>query len=1043
MPSEVREAYDQLPEQITFNEHIRPILSDRCWSCHGPDANARQADLRLDTEAGAFASLNSGAGKAFISGSLNRSVAWDRMLETDPELQMPPPESNLSLSPQEVALIAKWIEQGAEWQEHWAFLPVAAPEVPDNPAGYPAENSIDHFINESLQQRALAAAPRADPERLLRRLYLDLTGLAPTPQQADAWLANPTEAHYRQLVDSLLQTTTHAERLTMDWLDLARYADSHGLHADGARTSWPWRDWVIEAFYTNQSFDQFVSDQLAGDLYPEANSRHLMATAFGRMHPMTAEGGVISEEFRLSYVFDRVNTVATGLLGLTMDCSRCHDHKFDPLSQEEYYSFSAFFNNVNELGMTGDDGDFGPYMLLPDPHTQSLIENYDAQLNETFNAQAAVQINPEELAAFIERQTISPPRPNTRLDFDNGRRLNDESWKFPGGATATKDLEVVEDEERGKVIEFDYAYDDCYLAEGVGNIDSHEPLSVSVWFKTVQRDSLLTQTLLGSSTTKNQAWKGLDLYLDEENYLNVRFIRSLPDDLIHLRSKDSVQTQRWYQAGFTYDGTARAAGTALYLNGQMLEVDVLIDNLRGSIYPVNNEEWRNLDAFKIRLGQAYRAFTGENGIFFGRLDDLRLFNRSLSPAEMLLVYDPAAEPKQEQLATHFRQQNLDFRRSSARAREIQRERLAVMDTLPRLMIMEEMPQARATFVLDRGAYDAPQQQVFPATPRQILPFPTDLPPNRIGLAKWLFLPENPLTARVTVNRYWQLIFGRGIVATPHDFGSQGSLPTHPRLLDHLATEFRESDWDLRALLRKLVLSDTYRRSSEFSKELVIADPENIYLARGQARRLPAEMIRDNALFAAGLLRTDPAGPSVKPYQPAGLWFQSNYFSKELLHYVPDQGQDLYRRSMYTFIRRTAPPPFMTNFDATGRDVCLIERAETNTPLQALNLLNDPQFVEAARVLAQRVQQETSETDQQIQLAFRLVTGRRARPAEVQILQELYQDELQRFGDDQAAALALLEVGEYPAAADLDPVTTAALASVSNTLLSFDEAYTKR
>lgn len=1043
LPPEVSAAYETLPAIVDFNQHIRPILSDRCWSCHGPDQKARQANLRLDTQEGAFAALASGNGHAFRAGSVGKSEAVARLLHTDPELQMPPPESQLKVSPREIALLTKWIEQGAKWKEHWAFLPIEMPVVPDNPEGFSAANDIDHFINERLRQEQLVANGRADNERLLRRLHLDLTGLPPTPAEMDAWLAEPTDEAYTAMVDRLMTTDAHAERMAMDWLDLARYADSHGMHADGSRLSYPYRDWVIQAFKANQPYNDFVRDQVAGDLLPEATKKQRIASAFNRMHPMTAEGGVIGEEMRLTYVFDRVNTVATGLLGLTMDCSRCHDHKFDPLSQEEYYGFSAFFNNFKELGMIGDDGNFGPYMLLADEATDSKLARYQSSLSRLREERAEVAISKEELDRFLAEDNLTLPRPDVHLPVERmakGHRIDDLAW-------ATDELELTEDPIRGTVANFDEGFDDLYFDVGPGAFGSHQPFSTSLWFQTRQRDSLKTQTLLGTSGQKNNAWKGMDLYLDEANRLNVRLIRTLPDDMIHLRSVDSVHVGRWYQAGFTYDGTGRAEGVKLYLNGLALEHEVRNDNLRGSIFPANHYEWQEGDSRKLRLGSSYRAFTGENGLYIGLIDDVRLFNKSLTALEVSMLAEtntPLNASLSIQLAeAHLIRRNPAYSSAIERFRDTLAQWVITANTLPRLMVSEEMPTTRATYVLNRGAYDARGKQVEPQTPRGILPFSENLAKNRVGLTEWIFLPENPLTARVAVNRYWQLLFGQGLVKTAHDFGSQGSLPSHPGLLDHLATTFRKSGWDVRSLLKSMVLSEAYRRSSTASDDHRAADSENILFARGPSSRLPAELIRDNALVASGLLVPAIGGPSVRPYQPEGLWIQSNSFSADLLRYVPDHGDNLYRRSMYTFIKRTSPPPFLTNFDASGRDICIVKRSTTNTPLQALNLLNDPQFVETARVLAQRIQLEKEDIDDQLAHAFRLVAGRKAKQEEVGVLRNLYDDELIRYQAHPSLADSILSIGDYPVPDTLDPLKTAALASVGNILFSFDEAYVKR
>ena len=1043
LPEAVEAELAGLPERVDFNQHIRPILSDRCWSCHGPDAESRQAGLRLDLEDAAFARLESGR-HAFVAGKPAGSEAIRRMTSDDPELIMPTPESHMTVSPKEIALIVRWVEQGAKWKDHWAFLPIGNPTPPENPAGMPAAGPVDRFINERLRQEGLKPNGRADDERLLRRLYLDLTGLGPTIAQMDRWLADPSDTRYTLLVDSLLSTSASAERLTMEWLDLARYADSHGMHADGARLSYPYRDWVIQAFETNKPYDEFVTEQLAGDLFDDPTQDQLIASAFNRMHPQTAEGGAIDEEMRLTYVFDRVNTVATGLLGLTMDCSRCHDHKFDPLSQSEYYSFSAFFNNFRELGMTADDGNFGPTILLADDSTRYRLHLLEEQVEHLGQQRRQVAVSADDLRAFLARPAVTPPRATAKLDFESVRPAANGRQRIDATAEASAEVQIVTDEDRGRVIEFNHPYDDVYFAEGIWQNHSTDPASASVWVKTTKRDGGLTQTLVTTAGEKGELWRGTEFYLDGQNRLNVRFVVARPDDLIQVRAVDSLETDRWYQVGFSYDGTGTAAGTQLYVNGAAAPQRTVHDLLRGDIFPNTvAKPWLPYTAYPLRIGQSYRTQSGENGVFLGWMDDLRVYNVALTPAEMWAVAGRSEPTPESALEAHLLKAQAPYARALEGIRAAKARQLAIQDTLPRFMVSQETPGIRRTYRLDRGAYDAPAEEVQPTTPEAVLAFNENLPKNRLGLAEWIFDPANPLTARVAVNRYWQLLFGRGLTATPHDVGSQGGLPTHPALLDHLATEFRDGGWDVRALLRELVLSETYRRDSRMPDELRQQDAENLLLAAGPSGRLPAEMIRDNALAASGMLDGRVGGASVKPYQPEGLWIQSLNFSNELMRYIPDHGRDLYRRSMYTFIRRTQPPPFMTNFDATGRDVCVVERSKTNTPLQALNLLNDPQFVEAARVLAQRVQNSTARTGDQLAQAFRLVTGRRATEAEVNVLRELYREELARYQAAPSAADSLLAIGEYPLPETLDRPRTAALTSVGNILFSFDEAYVKR
>ncbi|MDX2304503.1 MAG: DUF1553 domain-containing protein [Microscillaceae bacterium] len=1045
LPQEVAQVYASLPQEIDFNLHIRPILADRCWACHGPDKNARKANLRLDTEEGAFAALESGEGKAFVKGNLSKSLAFQRMISHDPEKLMPPAESNLSLSPKELALIAKWIEQGAEWKEHWAFI---APEKPQIPAlkdkSWKIQNPIDHFIYEKLEEEKLSPNPEADKERLLRRVYLDLTGLPPSISAMDQFLADKSPNAYEKVVDRLLQSDAYAERMAMEWMDVARYADSHGMHADGWRNMWPWRDWVIRAFKKNMPYDQFVTWQLAGDLLPKASKEQILATAFHRNHPMTAEGGVIDEEFRLLYVFDRTNTTATAFLGLTMECARCHDHKYDPISQKEYYQMSAFFNQVKELGMTGDDGDYGPLLLLSDEKTDKKIASLDQKIKAQEKELQLTEKELSQLKEYLEKTTSEIPK-------DHSLYLPFESLQTQGAEDKNKLIidnhpdqysygkPTLSTGKFGNALEFDDEYDLIEVKEA-GLYEMTQPFSVSLWVNTYAKNPQKTQTLIGNSGDKNGQWRGWDLFLDSKNRLSARLIHCLPTDLIQVTSQEEIPLKKWTHVAFSYDGSGKAKGLKLFINGKPCISQVEMDNLYKSITPI---EGIYPSKRPLRIARSFRAFTGEYGIFMGKLDEIKLFERKLSASEIArLSRIPQLADQKDAFAQIY--QAADYQKVFTELTQLRHEKLNLVKDIDAIMVMQDMPKPRPTFVLNRGQYDAPLEKVQAATPNKVFPFPKNLPPNRLGLAQWLFAKENPLTARVTVNRYWQLFFGQGLVKTPHDFGVQGNLPTHPKLLDWLAVEFRESGWDVKKLHKLIVLSATYRQSSIVSKEKRDKDPTNLYLARGASFRLSAETIRDNALAASGLLVRQVGGKSVKPYQPEGLWTEKANFSQVLFDYYPSKGDSLYRRSMYTFIRRTSPHPAMNAFDAPNRDVCTVKRENTNTPLQALVLLNDPQFVEAARVLAERMQKEGGKTVQeQINYAFRLVTGRKPKAKETALLTQLCLQQKADFEKFPQKAQELLSIGEYPRDQNLDQIQTAALAAVANTLLSHDEAYMRR
>ena len=1058
LPEEVAAAYEDLPAKVDFNFHIRPLLSDRCFSCHGPDEGSREAGLRLDLEDEAFTSLQESKGQAFVKGQLAKSVAWQRIIAEDLALQMPPPESHLSLSPYEKALIARWIEQGANWKTHWAFIPPEKPEVPkikDNKG----TNEIDHFIRAKLKELGLQSSPEADRERLIRRVTMDLTGLPPTIAELDAFLADATPDAYEKLVDRLLQTETYAERMAMEWLDVARYADSHGLHADGLRENWPWRDWVIRAFQANLSYDDFVTWQLAGDLLPKARREQKLATAFHRNHTTNSESGIVSEEFRLNYVADRTNTTATAFMGLTMECATCHDHKFDPISQKEYYQMSAFFNNVPELGMIGNDKNFGPLLLLPDPETERRIDSLEGEmqvLDEQIEGRLADLEAIKKYIKTIDAASIAPPQADRYFPFESITQKKDERGRtqqildLDPTTIVTNGAELVAGK-KGKAIRIDRDNEQIHLGK-VNNFDLDEPFSAGTWVKVEEQGTF--QTLMGNIGDKNTGWRGWVFYLDSLNRPAMKIVHSLSHNYLHVTTTAQVPIEEWTSLYFTYDGSAKAKGIQLFVNGEELETTIHKDQLYKNILPVRTRSYRPDHKRRVKMGIAHNyLFTDtDNGVLVGSLDEVKVFHRYLTALEVAAIYRedtkvPNLEiaPGDQALSHHyFHRIDPEFQQLNTQLRALRSKRFDLIDPVQEVMVMEEMSPPRTTHILNRGLYTDLGEVVYPATPSALPAFPEEFPKNRLGLAQWLFSDTHPLTARVAVNRYWQMLFGKGIVDTPHDFGIQGALPTHPELLDWLAVAFRESGWDIRFLLKKMVTSATYKQSAVATEVHLAKDAKNTYFARGSSYRLPAEMIRDNALAASGLLNRTVGGESVKPYQPKGLWRDKNEFSGYLAYYVPDSGDSLYRRSMYTFIRRTSPHPAMTAFDAPDRSICTVKREKTNTPLQALVLLNDPQFVEAARVLAERMQREGGEAiDDQLRYAFRLLCSRRPTVKEMKLMNQQYQLAINKYQNQPEAADALLAIGEHPFDESLDRTRTAALAIVANSMMNFDEAYMKR
>ena len=1038
-----------LPEEISYNFHIRPILADRCFSCHGPDEAARESNLRLDQEASAYARLASGQ-KAIVPGRPRRSAAYHRIYSDDPELMMPPPESNLSLTDYEKLLIRKWIEQGAAYEPHWAFRPIRTPEVPRASDPAMVVNEIDHFILQRLQQEGLTFSDAVAKERLIRRLSFDLRGLPATLEEIDQFIQDDREEAYVELVNRFIDSDAYAERMTMDWLDLARYADSQGLHSDGWRSMYPWRDWVIRAFRQGMPFDQFLTWQLAGDLMPKPNRDQLIATGFNRNHKTTAEGGVVDEEYRAEYVHDRVATTATAFLGLTMECARCHDHKYDPISQKEYYQFYAFFNQVEELGMSGDDGNAGPNLLLPAPATEIQMQKLRTAIAEKEALVSQTQADLLSQKNFIRQlRTESRTWKNAasiHLPFDQI-----EQGRLDGKAKATiaGAVEVVDDKERGEVVELNGEYEFITVREH-GLFDQYQPFSVSIWVKPAERRA--SQTIVGNSGQKGTFWRGWDLILDSLNRPTVRLIHALPHDVIQVSTKGGIPTDAWSHVSFSYDGSGNAAGVRLYIDGIPAELGVVYDQLQRSIYPIAFNK-RKTDR-GLRLGKSYRGFTGEYGIFSGRMDGFYLFRRAILPAE---VKDLAGiEPLDQRLVLAQEEQLDDGRKELAaiswsrrqhplknELADLRQRYFSLLDTVPEVMIMKESTVPRATHILNRGNYDEPTEAVEPGTPASMLPFDSTYPINRLGLAQWMLHPDHPLTSRVVANRLWQQFFGNGLVNTPHDLGIQGSLPTHPALLDWLAATLMEENWDIQELQRKIVLSATYRQSSQSSPELQEKDPDNLLLARGPSYRLPAEMIRDNALASSDLLFEQVGGPSVKPVQPSGLWQEKTSSTHILRKYEPDLGQAQYRRSLYTFVRRTSPHPAMTAFDAPNRSVCTAQRQYTNTPMQALVLLNDPQFVEASRYLAQAALEGSQELDKGIAWAFRKLTGVEIEESQLNILTHLFQEELSRFEKIPMDAATYGSIGQAVLAEGLDAAQLASMTVVVNTIMNFDDFYMKR
>ncbi len=1071
LTQEVKKEYASLPEYVDYNFHIKPILSDGCYTCHGPDPETRKAGLRLDKEEDAFKKLESG-NYAIVKGKVNKSEMIQRLLSNDPDLVMPPVHSNLSISDREIALIAKWIEQGAEWKEHWSFLPLEDPAVPEIENDWARKNKIDNFIQRNLLQQGLEPSPVADKEHLIKRVSMDLTGLPPSLEEIDAFLNDNSDDAYEKLVDRLLESDASAERMAQDWMDLARYSDSHGVSFDGYRTSWPYRDWLIQAFKKNMPYDEFVTHQLAGDLIENSDDQSKIATAFLRMGPLEASAGSIPEEFRIEYVNERAGLTGTALLGLTMECAKCHDHKFDPISQKEFFQMSAFFNTTEEFGLAPTDADRAPTLILLsdkekiqiDSMVKSLVSDeknleniknqrsagYDLSLRETavpghigYYAFNSIKPYKKEIKPRKKKEDEEKKDKKEKKKEEPPKKKYKEMQMLDDNKEAEANLKVTLAEGKfGKAVYFNEEYDIVELLK-IGQFDHEDPFSISAWVSTEKDTKGSSQTIIGNAGNVFQFHRGWDMVLDSSNHVKVRLIHRLPDEVISVSATDPIQSNEWHHVGFTYDGSKTAKGISIFVNGEKVKTKTHSNQLKRSIVPITQQ--MKVDTIPLVVGKSNRFYMGDLGLFKGRIDEIKVFDRQLSRWEMGLLGEASLDPDATDLKTeHWFLHDKSLKKDRDKIRQTRIAISMKLDSANEVMVMQEMKEPRNTYVLEKGLYNQHGEIVEPGGVSKVLPYRNELPKNRLGLAEWLFDSNNPLVSRVAVNRYWQMIFGQGLVKTAEDFGSQGERPSHPELLDWLAKDFMEHDWDVRFAIKQMVMSHTYRQASYCPEKIREADPENKYLARSPSYRWPAEMIRDNALKASGLLVEEIGGPSVKPYQPPGLWKEVLGASRILAKYEPDSGKNLYRRSLYTFSRRFAPNPFMTNFDVTSREICTIRRNVTSTPLQALTLLNDPQFVEASRVLSEKVQKEFPDNvEKQIETAFRLSTGFKPNQEQKELLISHYQSSLKQFSETQVMADSILSVGEKPIDETLSKEKTAAMAMVVSTIFNFDESYMKR
>ena len=943
----------------------------------------------------------------------------------------------------------------------WSFVPPQRPELPELPAElrrWP-RTPIDSFIARRLIDERLAPSPQADRLTLLRRLSFDLTGIGPTPDEIERFAADGRPDALERQVDRLLASPRYGERMAADWLDAARYADTHGYHSDSQRDMWRWRDWVTGAFNANMPYDQFTIEQLAGDLLPRPTLEQRIATGFNRNHMLNDENGAIPEEYLCEYVSDRVTTTATVWLGLTVGCARCHDHKHDPISQRDFYQLYAFFHNVPENGLGGRSGNAPPLVVAPTRLAQESLDELAAKIELLERRLAARSVDADADQAAWESQAAAKTGALNRPPQDAAVHvsLDETGPQFKGNPSLAPG-------KLGQALLCDgetFAELPRHSFQAGGGWERTDPLSISLWVFATTGDT----GALVSSVDETLAGRGIDLSLAEEKVV-FRLTHAPGNDELLARTKQKLPRSRWRHVAATYDGSGRAAGVTIYVEGQRQELEIVHDTL----------------ASHVGTDQPIRIGRGDSETFFrGMLDDVQLFSRAIAAAEVALL--AGGNPIQELLAIGPDQRTLKekeairryylehhdetYRRLNEELALQRRKQKDLLQAAPTVMVMQELPQPRDTFILERGLYDLPGEKVAANTPAALPPLPKDAPHNRLGLAKWLVDPQHPLTGRVTANRLWQSFFGTGLVKTADDFGRHGAVPSHGELLDWLAVEFvspkskvqspkSENDdhhspltthhslaWDVKKLIRRIITSATYRQSSRVTPQLLARDEDNRLLARGPRLRLSAEAIRDQALSAAGLLDQRIGGPSVRPYQPADLWKELAYDPLEYTAqtYVPSQGADLYRRSLYTFRKRTVPPPDLALLDATDREVCAVSPVRTNTPLQALVLLNDPTYVEAARHIAERALTHSSRQDERLRHLFLLVLARPPRGKETDLLLSQLAAEQKAFADHPDGARDLLSVGDSAADASLDPAELAAWTTIASVVLNLDEAIT--
>ncbi|WP_343328597.1 DUF1553 domain-containing protein [Polaribacter staleyi] len=1060
LPKTVYAEYQKLPKKVDFNQHVKPILSDKCFLCHGPDKGNIKGGLQLHTAEVAYAELSESPGKFAIKPkNLDKSEFFHRIITDDENLIMPEPSSHLTLSDYEKAVLIKWIEDGAEYKDHWAFLKPEKQEVPQVKQTNFVSNPIDNFVVKQLENLNLSPSKKADKEILLRRASFDLTGLPPSIEELDAFVKDTSKNAFEKQIDRLLASPHYGEYMTLDWMDLARYADTHGYSNDRYRDTSPWRDWVIKAFNNNMPYDKFITWQLAGDMFKNATKEQKLATTFNRLHPQNLEGGIIDEEFRSEYVADRTATVSQGLLGLSFACAKCHDHKYDPISQKNYFEMYSFFNNIDETGLIPWDlATPVPAMMLPTEEQEKVLAYLETLVNDsedkvkiTTNKENS---NAEKWIANNQFKKIkskdNPAELIAAFNFENEKLIN-----IAGGNKNNKIRMRQQFVDNEKVILKKGAHGKGLFLNGdtwldldkIGVFQRSQPFSIGI--QVFIPKELETGVIFHKMNSPElHSFRGYHLKI-KNNKIEALLAHVYPDNAIVIESTKEIPKEKWVQLTMTYDGSSKANGVSIYMDGEKLQTKTKFDNLYKDIVfhglRLYGAKSPRLEP-GLRIGAVWRG----KGIKDATIDDLLVFEKELTEIEVMQIansdrleklkqknYAELSDSEIEKLKKYYLATNSKAYKTAIK--KLEKDRLVLADSIDpikQIMVMKESKQNRQTYILGRGNYDNPTDSVFPNTPDKIFPMTEGTPKNRLGLAKWITDKNNPLTARVAVNRYWQNIFGRGLVKTSEDFGNQGELPSHPALLDWLAIQFIESGWDVKALHKTIMMSSIYQQTSVISEELLSVDGENKWLARGPSNRLSGEMLRDNVLAASGLLNETIGGESVKPYQPKGLWKVNGDT------YVQDGEEGLYRRSMYTIWKRTVPNPTISIFDAPTRDLCTTRRQKTNTPLQALVILNDPTYIEASRVLGKQIT-EAKDVKTGISNTFKKLTGRKITDQELELLIALQKEEFKKFESNPNKAKGWLQTGAFKLSKTDNKALIAANAVVASTIMNADASITKR